>query len=254
MVIQQPESAKERIILALDTDTLEDVEKYTKLLRDYVGFFKVGLQLYSACGYEAVKVIKDNGGKVYFDGKFLDIPNTVAKTCVNLMKNGVDFFNVAANGGSKMMSNTVKLCKETAKHLETEPPTILSIALLSSFGQRTLTEELNISINTVDYVSKIAQISKDCGINGIVAAAGDVKKIKQTLGNEFLVVCPAVRPTWSVVNDQVRVVSPSDAINNFSDYMIIGRPITSAQDPVGAAKMIIDEIESALENKEKEYI
>ena len=254
MVIKQPESAKERIILALDTDTLEDVEKYTKLLRDYVGYFKVGLQLYSSCGYEAVKVIKDNGGKVYFDGKFLDIPNTVAKTCVNLMKNGVDFFNVAANGGSKMMSSTVKLCKETAKHMGTEPPTILSIALLSSFGQRTLTEELNISINTVDYVSKIAQISKDCGINGIVAAAGDVRKIKQQLGDDFLVVCPAVRPTWSVVNDQVRVVSPSDAINNSSDYMIIGRPITSAQDPVGAAKMIIDEIENALSNKEKEYI
>ena len=254
MVIKQPESAKERIILALDTDTLEDVEKYTKLLRDYVGYFKVGLQLYSACGYEAVKVIKDNGGRVYFDGKFLDIPNTVAKTCVNLMKNGVDFFNVAANGGSKMMSSTVKLCREHAKHMGIEPPTILSIALLSSFGQRTLTEELNISINTVDYVSKIAQISKDCGINGIVAAAGDVKKIKQQQGNDFLVVCPAVRPTWSVVNDQVRVVSPSDAINNSSDYMIIGRPITSAQEPVSAAQMIIDEIETALENKEKEYI
>ena len=254
MVLKCPESAKDRIILALDTDTIEDVEKYTKLLSDYVGYFKVGLQLYSSCGYEAVRVIKENGGKVYFDGKFLDIPNTVAKTCANLIKNGIDFFNVAANGGSKMMSNTVRLCRETAKHLGVEPPTILAVALLSSFGQRTLTEELNITLNTIEYVSKIAQIAKDSGVDGIVAAAGDSKKVKQELGQDFLVICPAVRPTWSVVNDQVRVVSPSDAINSGSDYMIIGRPITSASDPKGAVQMVIDEIENALENKEKEYI
>ena len=254
MVLKQPESAKDRIILALDTDTIEDVEKYTKMLSGYVGYFKVGLQLYSSCGYEAVKVIKDNGGHVYFDGKFLDIPNTVAKTCANLVKHGIDFFNISGNGGSKMMSTTVKLCKETAKHLGVEPPTILSIALLSSFGQRTLTEELNITINTVDYVSKAARISKECGLDGIVAAAGDSKKVKQEIGDDFIVVCPAVRPTWSVVNDQIRVVSPSDAVNSGSDYMIIGRPITSAAEPLSAVQMIIDEIENALENREKEYI
>ena len=109
MSIKKPETASERLILALDVDTLDEVEKYVKLLKDYVGFFKVGLQLHTACGFEAVKLIKDLGGKVFFDGKFHDIPNTVAKASVNLLKQGVDFFNIHTSGGSKMLSTTVKL-------------------------------------------------------------------------------------------------------------------------------------------------
>ena len=84
--------AKDRIILALDFDTIEEVEHYVNLLKDYVGYFKVGMQLFTSCGFEAVDVIRNNGGKVYFDGKFQDIPNTIAKASVNLMKRGIDFF------------------------------------------------------------------------------------------------------------------------------------------------------------------
>lgn len=250
MTLNKPLEAKDRIILALDVDTLEEVEKLTVLLKDYVGYFKVGLQLYTACGFEAVEVIKKHNAKVYFDGKFHDIPNTVAKASVNLMKKGIDFFNINASGGSKMISTTVKLCKETAKKMEIAPPTILGVTLLSSFGQRTLTEELNVKVNIDEYVAHITRMAKEAGISGVVASATEAKRIRKELGEDFMIMCPAIRPTWSVVNDQIRVVSPSDAIHSGVDYMVIGRPITSADDPVAATKLIINEIEEALQNKE----
>lgn len=246
MQVEKPKTSKDRIVLALDVDTIEEVEYLVKELKDYVGFFKVGLQLYSSCGYKAVEMIKNQGAKVFFDGKFHDIPNTVAKTSVNLLRNGVDFFNVHIQGGSKMLSVTVKLTREYAKKNNLDLPTIFGVTLLSSFGQRTLTEELSVQLNIDDYVSNLTQIAIESGINGIVASAIESKKIREQAGDDFLIMCPAVRPTWSVVNDQVRVVTPTDAIRCGIDYLIIGRPIISAENKVAACNMIIDEIEDAI--------
>ena len=243
--------AKDRIILALDVDTIEEVEKYVDLLKDYVGYFKVGLQLFTSCGFEAVEVIKKNGGKVYFDGKFQDIPNTIAQTSINLMKRGVDFFNISATGGSKMMANTINACNTYAKKNEIDPPMILAVTLLSSFGQKTLTNELGVEMNISSYVLKLARVAKEAGIAGVVAPDTDASQIKKELGNDFIVVCPAVRPTWAIVNDQIRIVTPSDAIKAGADYIVIGRPITHAQDPVEAAKLIIAEIEEAYKDIEE---
>lgn len=226
--------AKDRIILALDVDTIEEVEKYVSLLKDYVGYFKVGLQLFTSCGFEAVEVIRKNGGKVYFDGKFQDIPNTVGQTCINLMKRGVNFFNISANGGSKMMANTIAACNNYAKKNDLEQPTILAVTLLSSFGQKTLTNELCVNMNISGYVLKLAQLAKESGLAGVVAPDTDSMQIKKELGDDFIVVCPAVRPTWAIVNDQIRIVSPADAIKAGADYIVIGRPITHAPDPVEA--------------------
>ncbi len=237
---------KDRIILALDVDTLEDVEKYVSLLKDYVGYFKVGLQLFTSCGFEAVEVIRKNGGKVYFDGKFQDIPNTLGQTCINLMKRGVNFFNISATGGSKMMANTISACNTYAKKNNIEPPTILAVTLLSSFGQKTLTNELCVNMNISGYVLKLAQLAKEAGLAGVVAPDTDSMQIKKEIGSDFIVVCPAVRPTWAIVNDQIRIVSPADAIKAGADYIVIGRPITHAPDPVEAAKLIIAEVEEAL--------
>ncbi len=243
---RKPILAKDRIILALDFDSIEDVIKYVDLLKDYVGYFKVGLQLFTACGFKSVEVIKEHGGKVYFDGKFQDIPNTIAQTSINLLKRGVDFFNISATGGSKMMINTLEACNDYARKNNIEPPMILAVTLLSSFGQKTLTNELGVDMNISAYVLKLAKVAKESGIHGVVAPDTDAAQIKKELGKDFLVVCPAVRPTWAIVNDQIRIVSPSDAIKAGADYMIIGRPITHAQDPVIAAKMIIAEIDEAL--------
>lgn len=243
-------NAKDRIILALDVDTIEEVEKYVDLLKDYVGFFKVGLQLFTACGFKSVEVIKEHGGRVYFDGKFQDIPNTIAQTSINLLKRGVDFFNISATGGSKMMISTLQACNDYARKNNMEPPMILAVTLLSSFGQKTLTNELGVDMNISSYVLKLAKIAKESGLHGVVAPDTDAAQIKKELGNDFLVVCPAVRPTWAIVNDQIRIVSPSDAIKAGADYMVIGRPITHAHDPIAAAKLIITEIEEAIKELE----
>ena len=195
-------------------------------------------------------MIHSYGSKVFFDGKFHDIPNTVAKASVNLVKKGVDIFDVHIKGGSKMLTTTVKYTQEVAKSLEIKRPTILGVTLLSSFGQRTLNQELNVDMNIDDYVASLAKIALDAKLDGVVASASEVQLIRKICGEDFIIVCPAVRPTWSVVDDQVRVVTPADAIKAGVDYMVVGRPVTKADDKIAAIQLIIDEIEEALAEKE----
>ncbi len=246
----KPKEAKDRIILALDVDNIDDAIKYVDLLKDYVGFFKVGLPFLTSCGIDSINTIKEHGGRVYFDGKFHDIPNAVAQASVNLLKKGIDFFNISAAGGTKMMTKTLEECNNYAKKTDIKPPLVLAVTLLSSFGQRTLTNELCVNANISAYVLKLAKLAKNAGVAGVVAPDTDAAGIKKELGNDFLVVCPAIRPTWAIVNDQIRIVTPTDAIKAGADYMIIGRPITQANDPVEAAKLIITEIEEALKEIE----
>lgn len=246
MKVKKPITANERIILALDVDDLKEAEKLVLELKDYVGYFKIGLQLFTSYGFSAIKMVKDNGGKVYCDLKFHDIPNTVSNACSNLIKHNIDFFNLHLQGGSKMVAQVVKTAKETSKALNTEPPTILGVSLLSSFGQRTLTEELGVEKNIEDYIMQLTKIAKNNGLDGVIAGASEAKKIRKEFGEDFIILCPATRPTWAAVNDQVRVDTPTEAINSGVDFMVIGRPITDAQDKIAAINLIIEEINSAL--------
>lgn len=246
MKIAKPNTVNERIILALDVDDLDEAEKLVVELKDYVGYFKVGLQLFTSYGFSAIKMIKDHGGKVYCDLKFHDIPNTVSHACSNLIKHNINFFNIHLQGGSKMATQVVKTAKETAKSLEIDPPTILGVSLLSSLGQRTLGEELCVEKNVEEYIIKLAKIAKDCGLDGVVAGASESKRLRKEFGEDFIILCPATRPTWAAINDQVRVDTPTEAINAGVDYLVIGRPITDAPDKIAAVNLIIDEINSAL--------
>ncbi len=242
---------KDRLVLALDVDTLEDAKELVYELKNYVGTFKIGLQLFTSVGPEIIKIIHGEGANIFFDGKFHDIPNTVAKACANLVKHGVTFFDIHVAGGSKMMMTAAKLARETAKRYEQPEPTILGVTLISSFGQRTLTEELGIYANIDDYATKLAMLAKDCGLDGVMVSANDLPNIRKKCAEDFVIMCPAVRPTWSMVNDQIRILTPTDAIKAGGDYLVVGRPITQATKRISAAKMIIDEIEYALEEKEE---
>ena len=244
----KPKEPKDRIILALDVETLEEVESLVTELKDYVGYFKIGLPLIVSFGFEAIKLIEKLGGKCYYDSKFHDIPNTVQKACISLVKNNIHFFSVHIQGGSKMIAGSVKAAKATAKRLEKEPPIILGVTLLSSFGQKTLTTELCVEKRIDEFVEQLAEVAYNSGLDGVIASAEETKKIRKKIKDKnFITVCPAIRPTWSSVNDQVRVDTPRDAIIAGADYMIIGRPITMAENRVAAAKLIIDEITNALE-------
>ena len=246
MKFNKPESAKDRIILALDVDTMEEAEKLVVELKDYVGCFKVGLQLFTSCGFKPFEMIEKHGSKAFFDGKFHDIPNTVARACVNLLNRGVNFFDVHTSGGSKMLSTTVKLSKEYAKKYNMPEPTIIGVTLLSSFGQKTLTTELGVDKSLDEYVLNLSEVAKQVGLDGVLASASEAKEIRKHVGEDFIIICPAIRPTWSVVNDQIRVVTPTDAVKSGVDYMVVGRPVTQAEDKISAIKMIIDEIENAM--------
>lgn len=148
-----------------------------------------------------------------------------------------------------MTSAVVRASKAAAKSMGIEPPTILGVTLLSSFGQKTLTTELCVDKNIEDFVLQLAKVARESGLDGVVASAEEARRIRKEIGDDFIILCPATRPTWSSVNDQVRVDTPRDAIFSGVDYMVVGRPITSADDRIAAATLIIDEIETALEDK-----
>lgn len=241
----KPNCAKDRIILALDVDNLKEARELVRELKDYVGYFKIGLPLIVNYGFEAFRLLEELGAKCYFDCKFHDIPHTVQKAAISLVKNNIKFFNVHIQGGSKMVASVVRASRAAAKSMGVEPPTILGVTLLSSFGQRTLTEELCVDKNIETYVLQLAKVAEENGLDGVVASAEEAKKIRKCVKDDFIILCPATRPTWASVNDQVRVDTPRDAILAGVDYMVVGRPITMAEDRVAAAKLIIDEIESA---------
>ena len=213
-MIERPKTAKDRIILALDVDNLKEARELVRELKDYVGYFKVGLPLIVNYGFEAFRLLEEHGAS-----------------------------------GSRMTSAVVKASRAAAKSVGIEPPTILGVTLLSSFGQKTLTTELCVDKNIEDFVLQLAKVAKETGLDGVVASAEEARRIRKEIGDDFIILCPATRPTWSSVNDQVRVDTPRDAILAGVDFMVVGRPITSAEDRIGAANMIIDEIETALEEK-----
>lgn len=244
MELNKPVTVKDRIILALDVNDLAEAEKLVVELKDYVGFFKVGLQLFTSYGFNAIQMIRNHGAKVYCDLKFHDIPNTVSQACANLISHDINFFNVHLQGGSKMVIKAVKTSREMTKKLGGKEPVVLGVSLLSSFGQRTLTEELCVERVIEDYIMQLARMAQECGLNGVVAGASEAKKIRKELGDDFIILCPAIRPTWAVVNDQVRVDTPAEAIKAGVDYLVIGRPVTDADDKIAAIKLIIDEINS----------
>ena len=148
-----------------------------------------------------------------------------------------------------MVAGSVKAVNATAKRLGVEAPVMLGVTLLSSFGQRTLTTELCVDKNIDDYVLQLAKLAYDSGLNGDIANAEEAKQIRKEIkDDDFMIVCPATRPTWASVNDQVRVDTPREAILSGVDYLVIGRPITTAENRVVAAQLVLDEIATALED------
>lgn len=234
---------KEKIVLALDVDTLEDAKELIMELKDYVGVFKVGLQLYTQNGNEIIDFMTEQGLEFFLDVKLLDIPNTVAKASENIVKRGASFFNIHTLGGAEMMKQSVKAAKETAQKLGQKEPFILGVTVLTSISDEVLKDELEIDQKASDYVLKLAKLAKDSGLDGVVASTWEAKKIKEICGDDFKVLCPGIRPEWSLKNDQKRAATPKIAIQEGADYLVIGRAVTAAEDKLKAMQMIYDEIE-----------
>lgn len=236
-------ATKEKIVLALDVDTLEEAKSLIMELKDYVGVFKVGLQLYTQNGNEIIDFMTEQGLEFFLDVKLLDIPNTVAKASENIVKRGASFFNIHSLGGKEMMSASVKSAKTTANELGRKEPFILAVTVLTSISDEVLNNELEISQKASDYVLKLAKLAKDSGLDGVVASVWEAKKIKEICGADFKVLCPGIRPEWSLKNDQKRAATPNFAVAEGADYLVIGRAVTAAEDRVKAMQMIYEEME-----------
>ncbi len=238
-------AARERLIFALDVDCFEDAEKWVKLLHDKVGMFKVGKQLFTRCGPDVVRMIRAEGGEVFLDLKYHDIPNTVAMAGVEASRLGVKIFNVHALGGRAMMKTTVEQVDAVFPRGHAERPLLLAVTILTSSSEETL-REVGIERPVAEMVPQLARLAKEAGMDGVVASAREVDLIRQACGDDFVVVTPGVRPAFASLDDQKRVMTPADAIAAGADYLVIGRPISAAKDPVDAAGRILDEMAAAL--------
>ena len=237
---------KEKIVLALDVTTIDEAKELINELKDYVGVFKVGLQFYTGNGDELFKLMKDMNLKYFLDVKLMDIPNTVAKASENIITKGADFFNIHALGGKEMMQKCVESANITAEKLGREKPTVLAVTILTSISDEKLHEELGINENVSEYALKLAKLAKDAGVTGVVASSFEARRIKDKCGKDFKVLCPGIRPAWSAKHDQQRLATPSFALGEGADYLVIGRAVTAAPDRIEAMQKIYEEIEVIL--------
>ena len=196
---------------------------------------KVGNQLFTSSGPKIVKTLHDKGFEIFLDLKFHDIPNTVYESVRSAANLGVWMINVHASGGSKMLDAARKALEGFDK-----PPLLVGVTILTSISEEILTE---IGFNNLDkQVMRLTKLAQRSGLDGVVCAASDASKVKQTCGESFLTVTPGIRPKDADLNDQSRTSTPKEAIANGSDFLVIGRPITGSEDPTNALENIYKEV------------
>ncbi len=233
-----PEAARDKIIFALDVNGLDDIELWSERLAGHVGMFKVGKELFTATGPEAVRLVQCHGGRVFLDLKYHDIPNTVAKAMVEAARMGVQLANLHALGGEEMMATAASAVR---KEFGDDRPKLLAVTVLTSSTEETL-RGVGIDRPVRDMVVRLAQLARNAGMDGVVASPLEIGLIREACGPDFLIVTPGVRPSFAAADDQKRIMTPVEAVNEGADYLVIGRPIAKASDPVAAARMIVDEI------------
>jgi orotidine-5'-phosphate decarboxylase len=241
------DAAKNRLIVALDVDTARRALDLFDALRDTVGMFKIGSQLFTAAGPDIVRQIVARGGRVFLDLKFHDIPNTVAAAGVEATRLGVSIFNVHALGGAEMMKRVAVTVSEVAAQERLAKPKVIAVTLLTSLDENALAQ-IGIPTEPRFVVSRWAQSAAECGLDGVVASPQEIEIIRQAVHEpDFLIVTPGIRSTRNADDDQRRTLTAADAIRAGADYLVVGRPILSASDPVAAAGQMVAEIERALQ-------
>ncbi len=223
-----------KVIIALDFASLEDVKTFLGKFEGEKLFVKIGMELYYQEGPSIVEYIKSEGHNIFLDLKLHDIPNTVEKAMRGLAKLGVDMTNVHAAGGIEMM--------KAAKRGLGEGPALIAVTQLTSTSEEQMHNDQLIKVSLNESVVHYAKCTHEAGLDGVVCSPLESAMIKEATGNDFLCVTPGVRPASSAVGDQKRVMTPEKAFANGSSYIVVGRPITEAEDPVAAYKEILEEI------------
>jgi len=236
------------LIVALDFDSLSTALNFAQKVSDLVGMFKIGNQLFTSAGPEAVKQVAALGNAVFLDLKFHDIPNTVAGAVLSAAAiPGVQLVNVHALGGAAMLRAAAQAVSAGVP-MGADRTRLIAVTILTSMEHKTM-REVGIGGTPLTRAVKLAQLTKKCGVDGVVASVEEAKAIRKACGREFLIVTPGVRPAaksgTKKEDDQARTATPAEAIKAGADYLVVGRPIIAADDPRAATRAVVEEIAAA---------
>jgi orotidine-5'-phosphate decarboxylase len=236
------------LIVALDFDSLTSAVKFAKQVADLVGMFKIGSQLFTSAGPEAVRQVAQLGSGIFLDLKFHDIPNTVAGAVLaSAALPGVELVNVHALGGTAMM-RAASQAVSAGVPMGEDRTRLLAVTVLTSMDQKSI-REVGIGGPPKRRVLELAKLAQKAGVDGVVASVQEAKAIRKACGGEFLIVTPGVRPkdtsAGNKKDDQSRTATPREAIKAGADFIVVGRPILAAADPRAAAQALVDEIAAA---------
>ncbi|GET42771.1 orotidine-5'-phosphate decarboxylase [Microseira wollei] len=231
----------ERIIVPLDVPTAADAIALIDQL-DEVRFFKVGLELFVSTGPQILSILKDRQKRIFLDLKFHDIPNTVAGACRAAAGYGVDLITIHATAGKNALQAAKAALEAGAEAKRQKPPKLIAITLLTSLNARDLAFDLKIPLELPEYALQMALLAQESGLDGAVCSPQEAQQLRQVCGEEFVLVCPGVRPEWADKGDQKRSLTPASALKAGADYLVIGRPITAATDPAAAFNRICEEL------------
>jgi len=240
-VFTTPKTARERLIVALDTDHLAPAVALARRLAPLAGTFKIGSHLFTAEGPRAIERVAGLGAGIFLDLKFHDIPNTVAGAIrAAAALPGVHLVNVHASGGLEMMRAAARSAAGMRRR-----PRLLAVTILTSLDTAALLE-IGIAGPAVRRVVALARLAQKAGLDGVVCSAEELRAVRRACGRGFLTVVPGIRPAAAACGDQARVATPAQAIRDGADYLVIGRPITAARDPLAAAESILREMSDAM--------
>jgi len=232
---------KEKLIVALDVDSLNEAQNLIDELYDVVGYFKVGMQLFYGAGPGIIDLIHQKGSRIFLDLKLLDIPNTVAHAARALTRHKVDILDLHASGGREMMKLAADTVREEAYKLGIVPPLVIGVTVLTSISKEVLNNEVGIAGSPQDTVVRWAKACLESGLDGVVASALEAKAIRENMDCP-VIITPGIRPAGSASGDQKRVLTPGEAISQGATHLVVGRPITKAESPRIAAEKILQEI------------
>ncbi|WP_101773609.1 orotidine-5'-phosphate decarboxylase [Peptostreptococcus faecalis] len=235
-------NGKEKLIVAIDTDEYEKAVDLIDSLEKSVDIYKVGLENYLASNGKTVDYLVSKGKKVFLDLKFHDIPNTMKSAVKAVINKGVWMLTIHVSD-MEGMKQCAQIAKEESERLGIKKPLVVGVTVLTSLSNEDLSD-IGCNMNTEETAIKRAKLAKAAGLDGVVCSAKEVDKIVEACGNDFVTVCPGIRPKTAEVGDQKRVVTPSEAIEKGASVLVVGRPITKAENPSIAADEIVKEIES----------
>jgi len=233
-----------KIIIALDVKNKEEARKVLESLPE-ARVFKVGLELFTAEGPGMIDLVKSFGKEIFLDLKLHDIPNTVAGAVRAAVKHGVSMLTLHTSGGREMMKKAVETARETAEKENKPLPLLLGVTVLTSLKDDDL-KEIGFSASTREQVLRLARLATEAGIEGLVCSPQEIDLLRAELGQGIKIITPGIRPAWAEAQDQKRIMTPAEAVQKGADFLVIGRPITQAQQPAEAFSRVVTELESAI--------